>query len=161
MNALIELHLTGLIDSVQVIYNLFEQFPADELFPLCEKHKVGVIARVPFDEGSLTGTFTQDTRFDPADFRRDYFGGGRLKKALDRVEQIKEDLPEQDRHHLAAAALKFCLSHPVVSTVIPGMRKPDRVVQNADVSGRGLYDVGLLKQLRRHAWKRNFYEFVL
>ena len=151
---------SGLVDSVQVIYNLFDQFPADELFPLCEKHNAGVIVRVPFDEGSLAGAFTSETRFDPSDFRRDYFGGGRLKETLRRIEEIKKDLPEADRDPLAAAALRFCLSHPAVSTVIPGMRRPGRVVQNVSASGTGLYDLGLLKQLRPHAWKRNFYEFV-
>ena len=146
----------GEIDSVQVIYNLFDQEPAKKLFPLCREHGVAVIARVPFDEGSLTGTFSPTMVFPRSDWRAGYFKGERLRETCERVERLRAYLsPEIPT--LSALALKFVLSHPAVSTVIPGMRKPDHVEHNgAAVSGPALSSETLQK-LKGHAWPRNFY----
>ncbi|MFQ5828338.1 MAG: aldo/keto reductase [Candidatus Methylomirabilia bacterium] len=147
---------SGLIDSVQVIFNIFDQSPRDALFPLCQAHGVGVIARVPFDEGSLTGAFGPDTRFPPGDFRREYFRGERLAETLRRVEGLKF-LVRGEIRSLAQAALKFCLSHPEVSTVIPGMRRPEHLEANCAAAGVPLREQELAT-LRAHAWPRNFYK---
>lgn len=148
---------SGLIDSVQVIFNIFDQSPHDELFPLCRAHGVGVIARVPFDEGSLTGTLRPDTRFPPGDFRSQYFRGDRLAETCRRVERLAF-LVRDEIKSLAQAALKFCLSHPEVSTVIPGMRRPEHVEENCAVSDGIPLKPAELEALRAHAWRRNFYE---
>jgi len=147
---------TGAIDSVQVIYNIFDQTPAHRLFPLCEKHGVGVIARVPFDEGSLTGAFTADTRFPPGDWRAGYFRGARLREAVERVERLKAFLGPS-APTLSALALKFVLSHPAVSTVIPGMRTAAHVEANGAVADGRALPSETLARLAQHAWPRNFY----
>lgn len=143
---------TGLVDVVQVIYNIFDQAPEDELFPLCQEMKVGVIARVPFDEGSLGGKMTLDTRFPEGDWRAGYFGPDNLPKTIRRVEKLKEILPTG--MPLPEMALRFILSHPAVSTTIPGMRKPDHVKQNIAASDAGPLDKSLLAELRKHRWDR-------
>jgi aryl-alcohol dehydrogenase-like predicted oxidoreductase len=148
---------SGLVDSVQVIYNLFEQAPADELFPACQKEKVGIIVRVPFDEGSLTGTFTPEMTFHEEDFRRDYFRGDRLKEVCERIPGFNF-LIRGDIKNLAQAALKFCLTHPAVSAVIPGMRKMRHVEENAKVSNGKLLTEEEIKRLRPLAWRRDFYQ---
>lgn len=147
---------TGLIDSVQVIYNLFDQTPGERLLPACQKHRVGVIARVPFDEGSLTGTLTPNTQFAEGDWRKKYFKGDRLKITCERVEKIKS-LIKDSGYTLPQIALKFCLSHPAVSTVIPGMRKVGHVEDcSASSDGKAL-NADLLERLKGEAWPRNFY----
>src|SRR5262249_44109047 len=110
---------TGLIDTVQVIYNIFDQTPARNLFPLCLKENIGVLARVPLDEGSLSGKIDEHTTFPPGDFRESYFRGDRKKQVAERVAALRKDL--KGGEDLPAVALRFCLSHPAVSTVIPGM----------------------------------------
>jgi len=155
-NAL-ELVRSGLVDSVQVIYNLFEQAPADDLFPACQEYKVGVIVRVPFDEGSLTGTFHPNMTFHEEDFRRDYFGGNRLKEVCNRIQDFKF-LVRGDIQNLAQGALKFCLTHPAVTTVIPGMRKVSHVDENAAVSNWNLLTQKEMSRLRPLAWRRDFYQ---
>ena len=149
---------SGLVDSVQVIYNIFEQTPERALFPACQAHGVAVIARVPFDEGSLTGAFTRETVFHPDDWRARYFGGDRLRETVERVDRLKP-LVGGDTKSLAQAALKFCLAHPAVSTVIPGMRRIAHVEDNVAASGSPL-SAEQLRQLRAHAWPRNFYRGV-
>ncbi len=145
---------TGLIDSVQVIYNIFDQSPEERLFPLCAARNIGVIARVPFDEGALTGTLTEDTQFVPGEFREWYFREGRKKEAAAHSEAVKRDVPGD----LAATALQFCLSHPAVTTVIPGMRRVRNVEANIAVSGRGPLPPATLAVLKRHAWAKNYYQ---
>ncbi len=147
---------TGLIDVVQVIYNIFDQSPENELFPYCLEHGIGVIARVPFDEGSLTGRIRFDTRFPPGDFRNQYFAGERKQQVWERVQRLSQDagiLVDE----LPQFALRFCLSHQAISTVIPGMRKPAHVASNAAASDLGKLPAGMLEKLRRHRWSRNFY----
>jgi len=148
---------TGLIDAVQVIYNIFDQSPEDELFPYCQKHKIGVLARVPFDEGSLTGKIRPDTNFPEGDFRHQYFGGDRKQQVWDRVQRLTKDaaIPVEQ---LPQFALRFCLSQPAVSTVIPGMRTPAHVGSNAAASDAGPLSPALLAKIHPHRWVRNFYE---
>ncbi|MER3443116.1 MAG: aldo/keto reductase [Meiothermus sp.] len=150
-NALLALE-TGLIDAVQVIYNLFDQNPEDELFPRCRELGVAVIARVPFDEGSLTGTLTPDTTFPEGDWRNRYFSKENLIPTLERVERLKADLPEGMT--LPKLALRFILQNPDVSTVIPGMRRVRHVEANAAVSGLEPLPEDLMARLRKHRWVR-------
>lgn len=147
---------SGRIDSVQVIYNIFDQSPAQALFPLCQEHGVAVIVRVPFDEGSLTGAFTRETRFPRSDWRSGYFKGERLEETLERVEGLKTFLGTEAAT-LSELALKFCLTHPAVSTVIPGMRRVKHVEANCAASGGRRLSEETLKGLKAHAWDRNFY----
>ena len=147
---------SGLVDSVQVIYNIFDQTPEEKLFPLCQKKNVAVIARVPFDEGALTGTLTPETQFLKGDWRVKYFTPERLKETCGRVEKLKE-LAQREGMSLPVLALKFCLSHPAVSTVIPGMRKAAHVEDNCAAAGRMLSPEEVA-ELRNHAWPRNFYD---
>ncbi len=147
---------TGLVDVVQVIYNIFDQSPEDELFPACRRHNVGVIARVPFDEGSLTGHIRPDTKFPEGDWRNEYFAGNRKREVWDRVEQICADLGIQPSE-LPALALRFCISMPDVSTVIPGMRTLAHVRSNAAAVEEGPLVASALAKLRPHRWVRNYY----
>jgi len=142
---------TGLIDTVQVIYNIFDQTPEDELFPYCRKENIGVIARVPFDEGSLTGNVRPDTTFPDGDFRNDYLDATRRKAVWDRVQKIAADaaIPIDQ---LPELALRFCISDPAVSTVIPGMRTPKRVLANVAVSDAGPLSPNVLEKMRHHRW---------
>jgi aryl-alcohol dehydrogenase-like predicted oxidoreductase len=147
----------GIVDSVQVIFNIFDQSPVDELVPACAEHGVAVIVRVALDEGGLTGRITADSEFPEGDFRNHYFGGGRAREVEERVMAIAEDL-DIDASDMASAALRFVLSEPAVSAVIPGMRSVRNVERNVGVAdGRGLppEQVGTL---RAHRWERNFYE---
>jgi aryl-alcohol dehydrogenase-like predicted oxidoreductase len=143
---------TGLVDAVQVIYNVFDQNPEDELFPVCEEYEVGVIARVPLDEGSLGGKMTRETTFPAGDWRAGYFNPENLRQTLDRVDQVREDLPTGMA--LPDAALRFILAHSVVSTIIAGMRKPEHVRGNLALSDAGGLDAGLMEKMRRHRWER-------
>lgn len=145
---------TGMIDAIQVIYNIFDQSPEDKLFPACMAQNIAVIARVPFDEGALTGTFTESTEFAPGDFRAWYFRDGRMKEVVEHVEALKKDVSGD----LAATALQFCLSHPAVTCVIPGMRRVRNVEANLAVSGRGPLPASKLAVLKNHAWAKNYYE---
>jgi aryl-alcohol dehydrogenase-like predicted oxidoreductase len=143
---------TGAVDTVQVIYNIFEQAPEDELLAACERNDVGVIARVPLDEGSLTGTLTADSTFPEGDFRNEYFSGERaLEKVDERVRAILEDLGIE-REELPETALRYVLSHPAVSTVIPGMRSVRNVERNTALGdGAGLPEEQVAA-LKAHRW---------
>ena len=152
----IKLIRSGWADTLQVIYNIFDQSPAERLLPLAQEEGIGIIARCPFDEGSLTGKLRADTVFPEGDWRREYFRGTRLKETVERVEGLNF-LIRNEIQSLPQAALKFCLSHPAVSCVIPGMRRPSHVEENVSASdGKGLTPVEL-RLLSRHAWPRNFY----
>ncbi|HKO96155.1 MAG TPA: aldo/keto reductase [Pyrinomonadaceae bacterium] len=152
---------TGQIDSVQVVYNIFDQNPEDELFPACEEMNVAVIARVPFDEGSLTGALTKDSRWPEGDWRNTYFVPENLNPSLERVEAIKTLLRNWNQEHrgegeisLPELALRFILQNPTVSTVIPGMRKMSHVESNINVSEAGPLPDELYEQLKQHGWVR-------
>ena len=153
-NALAALE-TGLVDSVQVIYNIFDQSPQERLLPTCDRLGVGVIVRVALDEGGLTGAITPETEFEEGDWRADYFKGDRKRQVYERTQAL--GFLTEDGSSLAEAALRFVLSHPAVSTVIPGMRSPGRVEQNVRVSDGQYLSVKTLDELRAHAWPRNFY----
>jgi aryl-alcohol dehydrogenase-like predicted oxidoreductase len=145
---------TGLVDSVQVVYNIFDQEPEDALFPACQRLGVAVIARVPFDEGSLTGTLAVDSRWPQGDWRNVYFEPGHLKATLARVEQLKPLVPAGGS--LPDLALRFILHHPAVSTVIPGMRKARHVEQNLAAGSGPALAPELLAALRAHRWHRDW-----
>jgi aryl-alcohol dehydrogenase-like predicted oxidoreductase len=143
---------TGLVDVVQVIYNIFDQAPEDQLFPLCQELNVGVIARVPLDEGSLGGKMTAETTFPRNDWRSGYFGPENLANTLQRVDKLKAILPVGKS--LPEMALRFILSHPAVSTTIVGMRSPQHVHHNIAASDAGPLEPALLHQLKSHRWNR-------
>ncbi len=142
---------SGLVDAVQVVYNIFDQAPEDELFPVCQQLGVAVIARVPFDEGSLTGTMTVDDTWPAQDWRNLYFTPANLRDTLARVEQVKADLPAGMT--LSDLALRFILHHQAVSTVIPGMRSVHHVERNLAASDRRPLPNGVLAALRKHRWE--------
>jgi len=144
---------TGLVDSVQVVYNIFDQAPQDELFPYCAAHGIAVIARVPFDEGSLTGTLTRTSRWAEGDWRNVYFNADHLAATLDRVDRLTPLVP--DGMQLPELALRFILAHPAVSTTIPGMRRPAHVERNLAASDGDPLPPRLLDALRtHHRWDR-------
>ena len=143
---------TGLVDSVQVVYNVFDQAPEDELFPACRERDIAVIARVPFDEGSLTGALTLDSRWPQGDWRNTYFSADNLRATLERVERLTQELPEN--MDLPELALRFILHHPAVSTIIPGMRKPAHVERNLAASDGRPLPAEVLERLRKHRWDR-------
>jgi aryl-alcohol dehydrogenase-like predicted oxidoreductase len=152
-NSLVDLMRGGWLDAVQVIYNIFEQEPAAEFLPVAQEHKVGVIVRVAFDEGALTGKFTAQTKFAEGEFRANYFAGDRLARTIKRVDKIKEAIGDSEAD-TATAALKFALKPVAVCTVIPGMRNERQAEMNCGVSDQApLSDASELK-LREHAWRR-------
>jgi aryl-alcohol dehydrogenase-like predicted oxidoreductase len=143
---------TGLVDSVQVVFNIFDQNPEDELFPVCRELDVAAIARVPFDEGSLTGTLTRDSKWPEGDWRNIYFTRDNLAETLGRVDRLKTLVPEGLT--LPDLALRFVLANPVVSTVIPGMRKSAHVERNLAAGDAVRLSPEMLEALRRHRWDR-------
>jgi aryl-alcohol dehydrogenase-like predicted oxidoreductase len=147
---------TGVVDTVQVIYNVFDQSPEEELYPAVAAANAGVIVRVPFDEGALTGRITPETTFPPGDFRNEYFQGDRKQQVWDRVQAIVADL-DMSLDRLPEIALRFCLSHPAVSTVIGGMRSVRNVEANAAAVEAGPLSADELAVLRKHRWQRRFY----
>jgi len=146
----------GWLDSVQVIYNIFEQEPQAEFFPAAAQHDVGVIVRVPFDESSLTGKLTPQTRFETGDFRNNYFAGDRLDRTVARVEKIRQEVGSAEPD-LATAALKFTLKPSAVSTVIPGIRNTRQAELNCGVSDQPPMSDDLEHRLRKHIWRRSFW----
>jgi aryl-alcohol dehydrogenase-like predicted oxidoreductase len=152
----IKLIETGVVDTVQVIYNIFEQSPENHLLPACEQRQVGVIVRVALDEGGLTGTITPKTTFAESDFRSRYFRGDRKQQVYERVQNIASDLAIT-LDQMAETALRYVLSHPAVSTVIPGMRSVRNVERNCQIGdGCGL-PKEQVERLKAHRWVRNFY----
>ncbi len=153
----LELIKTGLIDTVQVIYNIFDQSPEKNLFPLAVERNIGVIARVPLDEGALTGKIDQYTQFEPTDFRAEYFKGDRKKQVAEHVAAIQRDL-QINNGSMPEVALRFCLTPAAVTTVIPGMRSRANVDFNCSIPGKGPLPEKVIAILRKHAWARNFYD---
>jgi aryl-alcohol dehydrogenase-like predicted oxidoreductase len=148
---------SGQIDTVQVIYNVFDQSPEEELFPAAEAADVGIIVRVPFDEGGLTGKVASDSVFPEDDWRNDYFTGDRKAQVAERTQALVEELGIATEA-LPDVALRFCMSHPAVSTTIPGMRSRRHVQANVKAAEMGSLSDGERAVLRRHRWQRNFYE---
>ncbi len=152
---------TGQIDSVQVIYNIFDQNPEDDLFPACEDMKTAVIARVPFDEGTLTGTLTKESKWHEGDWRNTYFVPENLNASVDRADGLKEVLRKWNQEHsgepeitMSELALRFILTHPTVTTIIPGMRKLSHVEANIAAGNAGSLPRELYEQLKQHRWVR-------
>ena len=143
---------SGLIDCVQIIYNIFDQNPKDELFPACREMNVGVIARVPFDEGTLTGTLTKDSKWPAGDWRNSYFVPENLIPSVEHADALKPIVP--DGMTMPEMALRFILGEPTVSTIIPGMRKPSHTKMNIKASDAGPLDSKLMRVLEQHRWDR-------
>ncbi len=143
---------SGLIDAVQVIYNIFDQNPEDELFPACVDKDVAVIARVPFDEGTLTGTLTTESKWPQGDWRNSYFVPENLNASVGRADAIKPLVPAGMT--MAEMALRFILNEAAVSTIIPGMRKLNHVKANISVGNAGPLPAELHARLRNHRWDR-------
>jgi aryl-alcohol dehydrogenase-like predicted oxidoreductase len=143
---------SGLIDAVQVIYNIFDQNPKDELVPACHEHNVAFIARVPFDEGTLTGNITKDTTWPEDDWRSTYFVPDNLYSSVEHADALKPLIPEEMT--MAEMALRFILAEPTVSTIIPGMRKRRHVDANIATSDAGPLDDDLMAELAKHRWDR-------
>jgi aryl-alcohol dehydrogenase-like predicted oxidoreductase len=143
---------TGHVDAVQVIYNVFDQAPQDELLPFCREHQIGVIARVPFDEGTLTGSLTKQTRWPEGDWRNGYFGHGNLEASVDRAEALRPLVPSGMT--MPELALRWILDDPRVSTIIPGMRSIRHVEANLGVSDAPPLDPALHARLAAHRWDR-------
>lgn len=143
---------TGLIDAVQVIYNIFDQNPEDTLFPLCQELNIAVIARVPFDEGTLTGMLTKETTWPEGDWRNTYFVPENLSASVDRAEALRPDIPAGMT--MPELALRFILHHPAVSTVIPGMRKLRHVEANIATSDGTPLPEYVIERMRHHRWDR-------
>lgn len=148
---------TGLIDSFQVIFNIFDQSPADKLLPFCLENNISIIARVPFDEGSLTGNVTPDTEFPPKDFRNHYFRDDRKQQVWERVQQIQE-VSASECASMAETALRYTISFDAVTTVIPGMRKERNLLANVAATEAGSLSPELMDKLKEFRWVRNFYK---
>ena len=148
---------TGLVDSFQVIYNIYDQTPENNLFPLCREHNIGIIVRVPLDEGGLSGNITAETMFPKGDFRNSYFRNDRKKQVFEHADTLKK-LLGKEAATLPELALRFCLHHSAVSTVIPGMRSVKNVEANCLLSDGRKLSESLIAELRNHTWERDFYQ---
>lgn len=155
-HAVMDLMRAGLVDSVQVIYNIFDQDAAMQLFPLAQQLEIAIVVRVPFDESSLTGKLTANTEFADGDIRRNYFAGDRLNRTVGHVDKIRLAIGERESN-LATAALKFALKAPAVSTVIPGMRQTRQAEINCAVGDLPPMSNELEADLRKHYWRRAFW----
>jgi aryl-alcohol dehydrogenase-like predicted oxidoreductase len=155
-NCVIQLMRDGMVDVLQVIYNIFEQEPAAQLFPVAKETGTGIIVRVAFDEGVLTGKYKGNETFGPDDFRSYYFAGDRLERGVRRTEEIKKEFKESG-YSMPELALKFALSHEAVSTVIPGIRNQQQAIMNTSVSTLPELSEDILIRLREHSWNRGFW----
>jgi len=153
----IETGKTGLIDCYQVIFNIFDQSPIDKLFPFCKENKISILARVPLDEGGLTGKITEETQFKSGDFRARYFKDDRKKQVLERVEKILNEVKEETGS-MVEAALRYVISFDAVTSVIPGMRTTEHLLSNVEIINKGPLSNELLEKLKEHKWQRNFYK---
>lgn len=152
----IEAGQTGLIDSFQVIFNMFDQSPADELFDFCLNNKISILARVPFDEGSLTGYIKPGTAFPDGDFRNNYFRGDRKEQVYQRVEGIWAEVKDECET-MAEAALRYIISFEAVTSVIPGMRSTKNLLANVTSIEKGPLSPATVDKMKYHRWVRNFY----
>ncbi len=146
---------SGLVDTIQVVYNIFEQAPEDKLFPAALEHDIGIIARVPLDESGLTGKLTKDTVFDPDDFRARYFKGDKLKETVERVDKLKP-LAEKWGLSLAGTALRFSFTNKAVSTSIPGIRNVRQAEENVGSGSVGSLPDDAVSELKNHRWDRDW-----
>jgi len=135
-----------------VVYNLFDQAPEDRLFPLCRELGIAVIARVPFDEGTLTGTLTRNSSWPEGDFRNVYFAGDKLRESVERADRLRPDIPAGMT--MPELSLRFILANPDVTTIIPGMRKGAHVDANIGTSDGKSLDPAVVQRMRAHRWSR-------
>jgi aryl-alcohol dehydrogenase-like predicted oxidoreductase len=155
-NCVIQLMREGMVDVLQVIYNIFEQEPAAQLLPVAQETGTGIIIRVAFDEGVLTGKYKGNEQFEEGDFRRNYYAGDRLQRGVDRTRKIMEEFTGAG-YTMPQLALKFALQHKAVSTVIPGIRNREQAVQNTAVSDLPELSQEQMLRLREHRWNRAFW----
>jgi aryl-alcohol dehydrogenase-like predicted oxidoreductase len=155
-NCVVQLMRDGMVDVLQVIYNIFEQEPVAQLFPVARETGTGIIVRVAFDEGVLTGKYKGDEKFGADDFRSNYFAGDRLERGVRRTEAIKEEFKDSG-YTMPELALKFALSHEAVSTVIPGIRNRQQALTNTAVSDLPQLPEAVMLRLREHSWNRGFW----
>ncbi len=155
-NNALRLAATGKVDTFQVIHNIFDQSPEEKLYPYCLEKNIGVIVRVPLDEGGLGGKITRDTQFPDGDFRIGYFRDDRKKQIVEHVTKL-EKLLGKEAQTVPELALRYVLSHPAVSTVIPGMRTVRNVETNCKLSDGTLLSEKMMLELKNHRWDRNFY----
>ena len=155
-NCVIQLMRDGVIDVLQVIYNIFEQEPAAQILPVAKETGTGIIVRVAFDEGVLTGKYRGDEKFGRDDFRSNYFAGDRLMRGVRRTEKIRDEF-KNSGYSMPELALKFAMTHEAVSTVIPGIRNRNQALQNTAVSELPDLKPGTLLQLQEHTWNRGFW----
>jgi len=148
---------TGLISTIQFIFNIFHQKPTEKLFPYAKKNNIGLIARVPLDEGGLSGKITLDTKFEDGDFRKEYFEEKRLKELIKRTDKLM-NISKQEVETLAELALRYILTWGEVSTVIPGLRRLKNVESSVSYSRKGRLTKELMEELKKHSWERNFYD---
>ncbi len=153
----IEAGKTGLIDCYQVIFNIFDQSPLDELIPFCGENKISILARVPLDEGGLTGAITPETTFPEKDWRNYYFRGDRKKEVFEKANKVFEDV-KSECDTLAEAALRFTVSFDEVTSVIPGMRSRKNLMSNVSSVDKGKLSAETIEKLRQHRWTRNYYK---
>lgn len=151
---------TGLFSSVQTIFNIFHQKPSQELFSYATEHNIGIIARVPLDEGGLSGKFNEDTVFAEGDFRSQYFTKERLRELTVHTKRLENICKKYSIGSVAELAFRFILSYPQVSVFIPGMRKMSHIKENMTIPEKGALDKDILKELNNEAWERNFYPDV-
>jgi aryl-alcohol dehydrogenase-like predicted oxidoreductase len=155
-NCVVQLMRDGVIDVLQVIFNIFEQEPAAQILPVAKETGTGIIVRVAFDEGVLTGKYKAGDQFPAGDFRSNYFAGDRLKRGVHRTEKIKDEFRDSG-FSMPELALKFALSHKAVSTVIPGIRNQNQALQNTAVSDIPELTEDQLLRLQEHSWNRGFW----
>lgn len=155
-NCVIQLMRDGMVDVLQVIYNIFEQEPAAQLFPVAVETGTGIIVRVAFDEGVLTGKYKGNETFAPDDFRSNYFAGDRLERGVRRTEAIKKEFKDSG-FTMPGLALKFALSPEAVSTVIPGIRNKQQALMNTLISELPELSEDQMLRLREHSWNRGFW----
>ena len=148
---------TGLISTIQFIFNIFHQKPTEKLLPYAKKNNVGLIARVPLDEGGLSGKINLDTKFEDGDLRKEYFGEERLKELVVRTDELNR-LFNGEVQALPELALRYILSFDEISTVIPGIRKVANAEANASYSDGRKLSEELMEKLKSHSWERNFYD---
>jgi aryl-alcohol dehydrogenase-like predicted oxidoreductase len=155
-NCVIQQMRDGMVDVLQVIYNIFEQEPAAQLFPVALETGTGIIVRVAFDEGVLTGKYKGNETFGPDDFRSNYYAGDRLERGVRRTEAIKKEFKDSG-FSMPELALKFALSHEAVSTVIPGIRNKEQALMNTLISELPELSENQMLRLREHSWNRGFW----
>lgn len=135
------------IDSIQVVYNILDQSPEKELFPLAKKHNIGIITRQPLAAGGLTGKFTKHTKFPKGDWRGYMRNRVWLEKIVEQVELVNEII--SDNMEMYEAAIKFCLANPVISTTIPGVRNVKQAEMNFRTSDEKKLNEKQLHQLKQ------------